>query len=286
MVNHYATLLLNLPGEERATENKSYFTAHEYSPVVLPGALRDFHQLLFPASSSFYYRQFLCYCYLRVLHATNGQADILKYDPRTTYSLDTLKEYFRLTRQSNPTTSNPAFNLLIMGKYTNTYANNYYYNSYSVVQNGNLPEVFVYSEIDKVFLKNDKTSISKTDEMRIPLTLSSNNLTRGIPLGGTGLSFALAGDFSPENVSEGFTATTNKTWNFIVESPFIFEFIEFYKRVMAKDTLVARMINYGENKEISYLNYWNNHFNEAYKFSGLLNLYIDKVHEIWVKNQT
>jgi len=55
---------------------------------------------------------------------------------------------------------------------------------------------------------------------------------------------------------------------------------------MAKDTLIARMINYGENKEPSYLNFWNNHFNEAYKFSGLLNLYMEKVHDIWVKNQT
>jgi hypothetical protein len=286
MVNHYATLLLNLAGENHADENKSYFTAHEYIPLVLPGALRDFHQILFPAGSSFYYRQFLCYCYLRVLHAANRQADILKYDTRITYDLDALKEYFRLNRQSNPTTSNPAFNLLLMGKYTNVYSSSYYFNSYSVIQNENLPEVFIYSEIDKVFLKGDKTGVARTDDMRIPLQFASNHLTKAIPLGGTGLSFALAGDFSQENLSNRFTDTANKTWKFIVESPFVFEFIEFYQRAMAKDTLIARMINYGENKEPSYLNFWNNHFNEAYKFSGLLNLYMEKVHDIWVKNQT
>lgn len=286
MVNHYATLLLNLAGENHDPENKSYFTAHEYIPLVLPGALRDFHQILFPAGSSFYYRQFLCYCYLRVLHAANRHADILKYDTRTTYDLDTLKEYFRLNRQSNPTTSNPAFNLLLMGKYINVYSSSYYFNSYSVIQNENFPEVFVYSEIDKVFLKNDKTGVAKTEDMRIPLQFASNNLTKAIPLGGTGLSFSLAGDFSQENISNRFTDTANKTWKFIVESPFVFEFIEFYQRAMAKDTLIARMINYGENKEPSYLNLWNNHFNEAYKFSGLLNLYMEKVHDIWVKNQT
>jgi len=286
MVNHFATLLLNHAGEDKSPDNKSYFIAHEYLPLTLPSALRDFYYLLFPQNSSFYYKQFLCYCFLRVIQATHMQDHLLKHDNRLTYDLDDLNEYFRLNRISVPTASSAAFNLIVLGKYAALLENNYYFNSYTVLQNGNLPEVFVYSDVDKVFLKKDKTSTSRLQQMSIPLEISTFNLTKAVAVGTTGLSFVLTGDFQNSLTAGRFTDTVDKSWNFIVESPFTFEFVDFYKRLLARDTMVARMINYGENKNTSYLNLWNNHFNEAYKFSGLLNLYIDKVHDVWGKNQT
>lgn len=300
MVNHYTSLLLNLAGENRVSENKSYFTSHNYNPVELPSALKDFNNLLFPQASSFYYKQFLCYCFLRVLHSANMQNEIVKYDKRITYDLDELKEYFRLNRISTPTTSNPSFNLTLIGKYSVTGVNNYYFNSYTVMQAGNLPEVYLYSDVDKLFLKGDKTSIVKTDDIRIPLIPVASNsgqfppvggdyvpyrMTKAVPVGTTGLSFVLTGNFDDAPTPGKFTDTSDKYWNFIVESPFTFEFIEFFRKLILRDTIVARMINYG-NTETSNLNLFSNHYNEAYRFSGLLNLYVEKVNELWVKNQT
>jgi hypothetical protein len=299
MVNHYASLLLNLDGEDKISENKSYFTAHNYSYMALPSALRDFHNLLFPQASSFYYKQFLCYCFLRVLHSANMQNDITKYDTRITYNLDDLKEYFRLNRISTPTTSNPSFNLTVLGNYSVVGANNYYFNSYTIMQAGSLPEVYVYSDVDKVFLKKDKISLVKSDDMRIPLIPTSSlsgvppiggdyipyRMTKAVPIGTTGLSFVLMGNFDDNPLPGKFTDTADKYWNFIVESPFIFEFVEFFKKLLMRDTVVARMINYGDT-DTSYLNLFSNHFNEAYRFSGLLNLYVEKVNELWVRNQT
>lgn len=300
MVNHYTSLLLNLAGENRVPENKSYFTSHNYNPVELPSALRDFNNLLFPQTSSFYYKQFLCYCFLRVLYSANMQNEIVKYDNRITYDLDELKEYFRLNRISTPTTSNPNFNLTLIGKYSVIGVNNYYFNSYTVMQAGNLPEVYLYSDVDKLFLKNDKTSIVKTDDMRIFLIPVASNpgqfspvggdyipyrMTKAVPVGTTGLSFVLIGNFDDTPTPGKFTDTADKYWNFIVESPFTFEFIEFFRKLILRDTVVARMINYG-NTSTSNLNLFDNHYNEAYKFSGLLNLYIEKVNELWARNQT
>jgi len=299
MVNHYASLLLNLPGENRLTENKSYFTDHNYSALDLPSALKDFYNILFPPGSSFYYRQFLCYCFLRVLHSANMQKEITKYDNRISYDLDLLKEYFRLKRSSVPTTSNPNFTLTLLGDYSVTGANNYYFNSYTITQNGALPEVYVYSDVDKVFLKKDKTSPVKNDDMRIPLTpsssLSSGNLyiggdyipyrmTKAVPVGNTGLSFVLMGNFDDSPAPGKFTDTSDKYWNFIVESPFIFEFIDFFNKLVIRDTVIARMIKY-ENTNITNLNIFNNHYNEAYRFSALLNLYIEKLNDIWDRNR-
>lgn len=302
MVNHYASLLLNLAGENKIAENKSYFTDHNYNQLELPSALKEFQNLLFPPGSSFYYRQFLCYCFLRVLHSANMQQEIIKYDKRISYDLDSLKEYFRLKRSSVPTTSNPNFTLTLLGEYSLTGANNYYFNSYTITQNGTLPEVFVYSDVDKIFLKKDKTSPIKADDMSIPLTPASSlsaggnfyaggdyvpyRMTKAVPIGTTGLSFVLLGNFD-DSVLSGFkfTDTADKYWNFIVESPFIFEFMYFFNKLIMRDTVVVRMINYGE-ADTTNLNIFNNHYNEAYRFSGLLNLYIEKVNLLWGRNQT
>ncbi len=299
MVNHYASLLLNSAGENKIAENKSYFTDHNYNALDLPSALKDFYNMLFPPGSSFYYRQFLCYCFLRVLHSANMQKEITKYDNRISYDLDLLKEYFRLKRSSVPTTSNPNFTLTLLGEYSVTGANNYYFNSYTITQNGTLPEVYVYSDVDKVFFKKDKTSPVKNDDMRIPLTpsssLSSGNLyiggdyipyrmTKAVPVGNTGLSFVLMGNFDDSPVPGKFTDTADKYWNFIVESPFIFEFIEFFNKLVMRDTVIARMIKYGDTN-ITNLNIFNNHYNEAYRFSALLNLYIEKLDAIWARNR-
>jgi hypothetical protein len=104
-------------------------------------------------------------------------------------------------------------------------------------------------------------------------------------VGNTGLSFVLTGNFSSLPGEGKFTQTANKYWNFIVESPFTFEFIEFFNQLTRKESSIARMINYGEAKTPTNLNIWMNHFNEAYRFAGLLNMFIEKVNTEWLKQQ-
>ncbi len=277
MVNHYASLLLNLPGELAGGE-RSYFTSRNYSPVILPPQLQSFYAKLFPEGTSYYHKQFLCYAYLRLIASTNITSGVLGYDSRVTYDLDKLQEYFRLRRVSSPTSTSFDYSLIVFGEYTQLRQNSYYYNLYSIRQVDNLPEVLIYSEIDKVYLRGKEEQTSPAATMRIPIDTEGENanLTSEIPVGETGLYFRITGPL------ESFTATRDKVWTFMAESPFSFDFPNFIKNLKHMEPMVDRMIAYGRQKEDSAdLNIWNRHFNDVYRFTGLLNLYIDKVNDLW-----
>ena len=98
MVNHYASLLLNLPGQNAPGGVQSYFINHDYYPVNLPIDLAQLYGFLFPTGTSNYQKQFLCYNYLRLLDSTGLTDTLLSFDKRITYDLNTLTEYFRISQ--------------------------------------------------------------------------------------------------------------------------------------------------------------------------------------------
>ena len=248
-------------------------------PVELPTTLASFHSVLFPPKASYYHKQFLCYSYLRILEASKQTTLVTSYDSRVTYSLDSLQEYFRLNRVSIPTSSSFEYNLLIFGNYQQLEQNNYYYNNFSIRQVGNTAEVLVYSEVDKVYLKGEKTSPVPSSEMQITLVPSSSepNKTEIVEIGATGLSFAISGPL------ERFSNTEAKGWTFVAESPFLFDFPGLVDYLNNNQTMVDKMLGYGKAENTSDVNLWNQHFNDIYRFSGLLNTYVSKVNDLWQK---
>ena len=276
MVNQYASLLLNLPGENREGGEKSYFVNRNYSPVTLPIDLQQFYNILFPSGTSNYQKQFLCYSYLRILEST-GLTDVLYgLDSRVTYDLNELKEYFRINLVSSPTTTNINFNVSVSGEYTRTNKNNYYYNSFTISQVGDTSNVTVRSDVDRVYLNGFTTSQAINSEVTIPVNYStSEGMSEIIQIGGTGLSFVITG---PLNL---FTHTTNKSWNFIAEAPFVFDFPTFFNTLKTRQSTVDYMLGYSSpDSTKTNENLWNRHFNDLYRFAGLLNCYVQRVNAL------
>ena len=148
MYNHFATLLGNLDLTYTAPMQESYLLGDElydflgtasgdylalddyyvtiktaktasvlvnksYAQLNLPAPLKKFYDILFPSTASEYYKQFLLYCYLRLVDASDKAADIKVYDPRLTYVLDEITDYFRFTKISIPRGNNLNYRLLV-----------------------------------------------------------------------------------------------------------------------------------------------------------------------------
>jgi len=283
MVNQYASLLLNEAGENINPENKSYFTARNYTPITLPTQLKRVHEILFPRDSSFYHRQFLCYSYLKLIEGTRSYKLFDSFDKRITYDLNKLEEYFRVARISAPISSDVNFNLLVLGSPAEEYKKNYYFETYTIKQIGSMPAICIYRDNDKVFINKDKTSsyLHGAFEIQLELAANSSTQTKEIDLGNTGLTFLINGKLSD------FTHTKDKYWNFIVESPMIFEFYEIYASLKRQAGLTEDFFKHEETvADRENYGVWSRHFNSLYAFSALLNTYVDKVDRLWQKQAT
>jgi hypothetical protein len=274
MVNHYATLLLNLSGENTPGGISSYFVNRGYSKLNLPVKLKSFYDILFPPNTSGYQKQFLCYNYLRILNATRLISSVTKHDPRVTYDLDSLTEYFRTYRISQPTTNNSSYSILVFGKYITTGKNNYYYNSFSVTQLGSTNTISVFSDIDHAYLKGGNKGNKLNPELVIDVIQSAGSSTSStiIPVGDTGLSFSING---PINI---FNQSSNKSWSFIAESPLSFNFNDLFNSLVSQNNIVDSMLSYSYPDDTkTNENIWATHFNDIYRFAGLLNCYVERV---------
>jgi hypothetical protein len=276
MVNHYASLLLNLPGENTPGGVRSYLVNKDYLPVNLPVNLKQFYSILFPDGVSDYQKQFLCFAYLRILESTGLTDLVYSMDPRVTYDLDKLTEYFRISQISTPTATDGNFNLSVSGTFTPSIKNNYYYNSFTVTQQGYDSSLVVRSDIDKVYLNGNITRDNVSTDVTIPINYSSSGgMTDSIAVGGTGLSFVITGPI------QLFTQTANKSWNFIAEAPFIFNFPAIFKTLQTRQNTIDYMLKYSQpSPDMTNENIWNNHFNDLYKFAGLLNCYVARVNSL------
>jgi hypothetical protein len=283
MVNHFATLLLNESGEKIDIKNKSYFTDRNYNKLLLPTPIARVYDLILPRDSTFYYKQFLCYVYLRILQATNSTAFALSLDPRISYDLDLLQEYFRLSRVSAPSASDFNYALLVSGSFVGTRKKNYYYDRYTVKQIGTLPEVAIYCDTDQVYLNGSREEDHLTEAMHIPLILDShsNYSTKQIDLGGTGLNFVITGELSK------FAETADKYWSFVVDTPSDFNFNQVFSKIAQQPQLVDKLFEYSDTgfADKNYIA-WQTHFNPLYRFSAFLNAYVERVNALWEKQAT
>jgi hypothetical protein len=280
MVNHYATLLLNEPGEKIKASNKSYFIAKDFLSFELPRELKKLHTLLFPANTSFYYRQFLCYSYLRLLESTKRDEIVQAFDSRITYDLDKLEEYFRISRISAPVSSSFNYSLLVAGEIDPTHNENYYYDRYEIRQLGFSTKVVIFRETDGMFIKEGVESPELSSNIEIDLVAApgSSSQTKEVRLGFTGLYFVITGKLNQ------FSNSKDKTWNFVVEAPMSFNFLQLLTLLDRQSTVLDDFFKYEETAE-DQENYkvWKNHFNPVYRFSGLLNSYVNKAHKVWQK---
>ena len=253
-----------------------------YHRIELPTQLEGVYNLLFPEGSSAYHKQFLLYCYLRVISGTDKAEHVKNYDNRITYSLNEVSEYFKFNKLTRTLYSDRGFELLVSGslKPQNTLTNSS--SVFIISQEKDTSNVYVYNATQREYYKAGKASTNNPQGMSTALEFSSLGQTTSKPigLGDTGLTIALTGDFN--NLTTGFTKSSNKRWSFIAEAPFVFSLSEKMNDLNLKYRYIESMFEYNRNAcNLTYENMWNQHFNDAYKLTGLLLAYVERVHLLW-----
>jgi hypothetical protein len=261
MLNHFRTHLLNL-GYVKDNEH----IPEDYVPITLPRNLDVLYSALFPTNTTRYYKLFLAHNYLNVINAAGMTSQLTDYDPRISYDLHDLT-YFKISRLSNPDVSNPDFPLFLLGKMESAKVNNYFYDSYLIRQVEATLNITIYSRINGVYIDEAGNTYSTPDDAEITVDFDggSSPVSQEIFLGKTGISFQLGNGAL-------FTGTSDKTWEFIAEAPYVFEFSSIFNKISALNPF-ASLKRF--DVDISDLeNIWNFHFNPVYKFAAFLLAYV------------
>lgn len=318
MVNHFATLLINLDLKEfnalraryllandtdllilaESENNRSYkialgdyYTELEYmdkvslyinrqfKKIALPEPLAKFYELLFPNETTFHYKHFLLYSCLRLIAATAYSDDIAIYDNRLSYNLDDSIEYFRFAKIIVPTVSSNAYDIIVTGQTETLEDIEESKNSFIVRQVGDTSSVTVFSTTQRKYYKAGKSPSQKVTGMDIPLVIQGRNSAQ-IPVGDTGLRFSLTGDMM------NFTGTANKNWRFSAQAPFNFNFKKIMQTFEIREDVITKMLRYAEDScNSSYSNLWSSHYNDVYRLAGLLMAYVERVNSVWLENR-
>jgi hypothetical protein len=264
--------------EVTVKKQRALYTNTMFSSMKLPQSLARVHEILFPKNASVYYHNFLLFCYLKILESAGLSAQLTVYDQRITYDLSKSPGYFNLTRISSPISSDPRFSLDIGGSLKASSNVNYYYNNFIVRQISNSSKVYIYSISDNLYYKYNEVPEKSSQNKQIDLIIPAGDFhnTNIVFIGDTGLMFRIHGPMNDFNMGG------NKVWSFIAEAPFNFELAKLLDTLKSREYVVADMLNLEKEKcsEI-YENYWSSHFNDIYRFAGLLMAYIERAHILW-----
>lgn len=265
MLNHFRTLLLNLPYDGQGNEH----IPSQFSGLILTSPFKELYSILFPQGSSRYYKQFLAHNYISIIRAAGLEDELKVIDSRISYSTDNT-DFFKIYRYSNPAISSTAHPIFIYGQYRGIETNSNFYDNFLVTQVDNTENVLVYSTVREVYINSLGQQFTTPDaEAEIVLDLSNGMTSEPVSIGSTGISFVISG-------AATFTATSDKTWEFLVESPFKFNITTILSQLKAYD--INKLNNFAPKVDVAnYINLWNQHFNDAYRLAGLLLAYVTKL---------
>jgi hypothetical protein len=271
--------------QQETRRDYSALTNKDYSPMVLPEALENFHNILYPEKSSKYYKQFLLYSYLRLINATSLKDQVKVYDKRITYDLEEFSEYFRSPRLSPTNTNDLNFKLLVSGDMTTSDFTQAFSNHIIVSQIGQTGTISIYSITQGEYYTPGEPPSSRLAGMEIELSQYIDPLkptiTRPIALSDTGLSIILTGPF------DRFSSTSGKAWAFSAEAPFIFDYNSKLALINNSDQKIDAMLNYAKNiSNPVFENIWRGHYNSVYKLAGLLAAYVERMNFVWETRRT
>jgi hypothetical protein len=200
------------------------------------------------------------------------------HDSRITYNLNELTSFFRQHKLTNFTAPTAAFNVVLSGIASvgdNTEAAT---NNFIVKQVPDTANVLVYSATEQKYYKAGKSPTAISADMDIAVTPSSTNpnVSSPIKVGDTGISFSVTGPLS--NLA---SLQANQMF-FSVEAPYTFSLVSKLKELDNSQQIVADMLMFRRDSlNVSYENIWNQHFNDAFRLSGLLLAYVERVNKVW-----
>ena len=267
-------------------KNYSPLVYRHHTAIPLPTQLAKFQDILFPDSASFFYKQYLLYCYLRIIQSTDWADQVTVYDNRITYDLDDIPSYFRYFRKSAPVCNNPKYRMLLVGNIKTEEDVNSYQNNFVIRQASNPQHLRIYSLTQKKYYKQGKQGSINPVGMDVPVELAANSTTTSkiIPIGDTGLSFYITGELGE---APNFFAEDNNVWVFSAEAPLLFDYAQKINELTVISSVVEDMLEYHrDNCNVAYENIWKMHYNSVYRLAGLLLAYVERVNILWQKRQT
>jgi len=265
----------------KSAKNPSVLINRDFLKLDLPTPLKKFYDILFPQTSSDYYKQFLLYCYLRIVSASDKNEDVKKHDKRITYVLDEMVDYFRFTKVSVPKSNTADYRLLVFGSLSPSEDIKYFLNNFIVKQVDHSQGVLVFSSTQLKYYKQGKAPSSSPDNMVTEFN-ADHNTSDTIIIGDTGLSFKIAGPFTSTDPTQLFSYSGNKLWTFMAECPFIFNIQSILNDLNSHHQIVDEMLEFGKiHAEPSYDNIWKGHYNDVYRLAGLILAYVERVNLVW-----
>lgn len=268
MLNHFRTLLLNLTYLDASEHIPEAFTAK-----ALPSELKRVYDKLFPPGSSRFYKLFLGQNYLNIVKTTGFQDYVTALDNRISYDLSN-DSYFKVTRVSNPIVSNAQFPIKVLSSINSVAYSDYHFDSFLISQVTNSLNVRVYSRMQERYLNGKEEYVTSADSgTLIPVQFTAGNKTSDtILIGQTGASFNIT------NLSNGaFTATSNKTWEFVVESPYSFNVLSIISQVDRVD-IFKQLNKFVDVKALE--GQWEQEQNPLYRFALILIAYVSAVNTL------
>ena len=322
MVNHFATLLANLsllelgPVEQlyilqdqldallvtdtqNAINLDQFYTMEPdkvynilinrtYSKLTLPPVLQRFHEILFPANTSDYYKLFLLFSYLRLIAATDKAEHVKLYDSRIAYDLNEIQSYFRLAGITGTLSSDPLYSILPSGKILNTETVNASSIKFIVQQVDNSGNLVIFSPTQLKYYKQGFSPSSNITGMLTSLEFGADPYTsKPVVVGDTGLSFNLTGPIGDTGTGTDFSTSSYKTWAFAVDTSLSFDFLTKMNELETRQNLVDAMLGFERDScTLTYENMWRMHPNSAYRLAGLLLAYVERIEVVWPSKVT
>lgn len=253
-----------------------------YSPLVLPAELQRVYNVLFPATITTHYKQFLLYSYLRIVDLTDKADAIKTIDNRISYSLDDLVDYFKFRNISITSTSDSNYGILVYGSGRSDENSRGFTAVYNITQQLQTATVLIYSPTQENYYHPTKVSSKSPTGMSVSVVPSATDplISQPITIGDTGLVCLIGG-------KSALTATANKTWQFSVDSPVNFNVLDKIKTLDSYARTVDAMFEYQQSScTQTYQNLWNTHYNPVYRLAGLLLAYVERVNLVWQKRAT
>lgn len=259
MLNHARTLLLNLDSVGNQTEH----IPSNFKAIKLVKSLEQLYCALFPENSTRFYKLVLAHSYLNILDSAGFSSVLTEYDGRISYDL-TDSSFFKVNIISNPKISNSQFPIFVRGTFDQYNNRDYYYDVFLVKQKDDSLNISVYSRHKAKYLLG-VSEYTTADDALIPVTFTSNSSNICF-VGTTGLVFNISGTTS------SFQESSNKTWEFSVESPIKIDIKTNYDRLVMLNPFQLLREFKVDIAEYEYI--WNNQKNMLYRLSAFLLAYI------------
>lgn len=285
MVNHFYTLLVN----EDYVDNRDDLISVNFNHLVLPDALRSFHNIIIPRKLDHFFKCFLGYAYLNYVDSCGLHDDTLSFDPRITYDLNDVTRYYKFRQVFSPAlyysgTTIPSeaiqsedakIKIVVTGTYRGLAEFEQYNEIFKITQDGGSHDSITVESID------DRTTqtVLKTYVDSVALSFDSTRYSQKFVIGDTGLTMQVYDQF------DTFTTTENKFWFTEANAPIMFTFSKIYNNLISNASAVSAMLNYVKPVGCErYDTMWNRHFNKIYKFSGLLLAYAHRANYVLVNS--